>query len=97
MCPECIDNIVWAPYDYRVETIGTCKKCSKKWNLIEFLLEKYKGLRIKDFQQGNESYSCVICGDKECEKVGVLSSACERHQAVSIEEFVARYDFNVED
>jgi hypothetical protein len=60
------------------------------------LLEKYRGLKIKDLDIMNPEYSCVICGQVECKNMGKVNMACPDATPATEEQFALKYDFERE-
>lgn len=61
--------------------------------LIQYLKNKYRGLREEDLHQGNPEYSCCICGNENCEYIGDISHCCPDSIPATEEQFSFRYNF----
>jgi hypothetical protein len=68
--------------------------------VIQELLDKYRGLRKEDLCQINPEYSCVICEkyyseDNDCQYASI-GGACMDHEKLDIDTFAAKYNFKSE-
>jgi hypothetical protein len=65
---------------------------------LDELLKEYPGLKADDLDidggiEGNISYSCVICSNGECPRVGYKKGACPEYIPTPLKDFILRYDF----
>ena len=60
---------------------------------IEELQERYRGLKAEDLDSMNPSYSCVLCGNRECPAHNEPQTSCPQKIAVTEAEWIAFYNF----
>lgn len=58
---------------------------------LDFISQKYRGIRKVDLCPMNTMYSCIIC--KKFAICGRIGGACPEHKPMSEEEFAQQYDF----
>ena len=66
-------------------------------DIIQKLLDEYRGLRVEDLDEMNPEYSCVICS-KNYSGVcghGSVGNSCPEHERADIDIFAAKYDFKI--
>jgi hypothetical protein len=74
--------------------------CKRNEEILQGILNEYKGLRREELCQSNSCYSCVICAQfyspeyQYCSG-GSIGGACPDHQKLDVDTFALKYDFKL--
>jgi len=79
--------------DSPARTSGNYALTTEGLQTIKELQERYRGLRADDLDPMNPSYSCVICGDRNCLAHNEPQTSCPKNVSVTEAEWTSFYNF----
>lgn len=63
-------------------------------DVVDQLVQLYRGLREEDLPVMCPEYSCIICGKEDCPFIGTPRKFCDKHTYATEEQFSKRYPFS---